>query len=282
MDRQSILRQTIAEFLGTESSQIGSDLPLTGSRFQGSLARTQLYAAIQQQLGVKCRAVYTARTYGELQAAVLGTTTDGSEVASNTSGVGNGRGGFARHHTPTDALTALACGIDIEMVDHFPEAQDYWEDPFYKTAFTSAEIAYCLMQEHPRIHFAARWCAKEALKKCDPAYIHEDLGRIEVAFAEGAPFLRQVVNGRAEPLPFAVSLSHTPALAAAVIVKSTASRAASGTASEAFAETSLPVSPRPVTEAAMASPSGLVSGVWPLLLLGVTLMLSLWALLRTF
>ena len=63
----------------------------------------------------------------------------------------------------------LACGIDIERVDAMPVTDDYWEHEFYKESFSKDEIAYCLLQENPRMHFAARWCAKEALVKCDPA-----------------------------------------------------------------------------------------------------------------
>ena len=62
----------------------------------------------------------------------------------------------------------LACGIDIERVDAMPVTDDYWEHEFYKESFSKDEIAYCLLQENPRMHFAARWCAKEALVKCDP------------------------------------------------------------------------------------------------------------------
>ena len=63
--------------------------------------------------------------------------------------------------------SGLTCGIDIEMVDNLPVVPDYWEDKLFTTTFTTSEIAYCLLQANPPMHFAARWCAKEALKKCD-------------------------------------------------------------------------------------------------------------------
>lgn len=231
MDRQSVLVQTVAEFIGTDPGHVGPDFPLAGPRFQGSLARTRLYAAIQQRLGVKCRAVYAARTYGELQAAVFGTPADASGTIPVGSASSNGASQLssksASHlsmpQAMSEALNAhLSCGIDLEMVEHFPEVRDYWEDAFYATAFTPAEIAYCLMQEHPRMHFAARWCAKEALKKCDPAYAGEDMGHFEVAFDKhGAPFMQCDVNGTTERLPVVVSMSHTPSMAVAMVIRST-------------------------------------------------------------
>jgi phosphopantetheine--protein transferase-like protein len=107
------------------------------------------------------------------------------------------------------------------MVADLPVVKDYWDDSFYSTTFTASEIAYCLMQSNPSMHFAARWCAKEALKKCDAAYQSMDLNHLEVALTTaGAPFLRSIANGTAEPLPVAVSLSHTPHIALAAVVKS--------------------------------------------------------------
>jgi phosphopantetheine--protein transferase-like protein len=114
----------------------------------------------------------------------------------------------------------VRCGIDIEMISELPEAADYREHKFYRDSFTPEEIAYCLLQENPRLHFTARWCAKEALFKCDPAFRKEKMTDVEVARSEqGDVFLRHRVNGSNFTLPHSVSLSHTNALAAAVVVK---------------------------------------------------------------
>jgi phosphopantetheine--protein transferase-like protein len=114
----------------------------------------------------------------------------------------------------------VSCGIDIELIDNLPPAKDFWEEDFYRTHFTPAEIAYCLTKENPLVHFAARWCAKEALKKCDPAYLGEEMSNIELTVDQsGAPALKHIANGSAMVLPLAVSISHTPTVAAAVVVK---------------------------------------------------------------
>jgi len=114
----------------------------------------------------------------------------------------------------------IACGIDIKIVESLPVVADYWSDAFYRATFTPAEIAYCLLQDRPLVHLAARWCAKKALQKCEPAYLQADLRLLEVRLsASGAPYLCAVVDGHSTPLPFAVSLSHTTQTAVAVVVK---------------------------------------------------------------
>lgn len=219
MDDQGTLREIVAEALDIAPGKVRPELPFAGTPLQGSLARARLDAAVRRRLGRKCPAVYQAHTYAELEAAVLGTgaAVPGPAAAAPGAAPTRPHGGPAPSGSPS---TQVACGIDIELVENLPEATDYWQDEFYRTHFARSEIAHCLTQENPRMHFAARWCAKEALKKCDAAFLHADLSAIEVAHDEaGAPSLRQIADGRSFLLPFAVSLSHTPLLAVAVVVK---------------------------------------------------------------
>ena len=191
------------------------DLAFASTRLQGSRARTRLYTAIAQQLGVSCQAAYTAHTYGELYAAIYGT------APAVTATPASAAPPAPEQHVQDNGMTpGIACGIDIEMVESMPVVVDYWSDTFYSATFTPAEIAYCLLQDRPLVHLAARWCAKKALQKCDPAYLQADLRMLEVRLsASGAPYLCAVVDSHSTPLPFAVSLSHTTQAAVAVVVK---------------------------------------------------------------
>lgn len=213
MEKRDSLVQIVSELLEIESARISSDFPLTGQRMQGSLARTRLDAAIRKRIGIRCPAVYTARNFGELEMAIfpdsatpqLPATLPPSRVNADQPDMGS---------------TPISCGIDIENVDALPAARDYREDEFYKLSFTPTEIAYCLLQENPRMHFAARWCAKEALKKCDPAYLDLEMSAIELSsFGSGAPYLATRHNGKVVRLPFAVSVSHTSSAAVAIVIK---------------------------------------------------------------
>jgi phosphopantetheinyl transferase (holo-ACP synthase) len=163
------------------------------------------------------------------------------------------------------------------MVESLPVVGDYWNDAFYSASFTSAEIAYCLLQDQPLVHFAARWCAKEALRKCDPAYLQADLRTLEVQLnANGAPSLCAVVDGHSTPLPFAVSLSHTTHAAVAVVVKMPVNL----DTERAITPAVLPVGPAP-SPSSTVTESPWSSTLLPLLMGGGALGLAFWALVRT-
>ena len=83
------LQDVIATLLGADPADIHPDVAFAGTRLQGSLARTRLYMAIEQQLGVACQAAYTARTYGELHAAIYSTAlgrhyAPGADITTDT------------------------------------------------------------------------------------------------------------------------------------------------------------------------------------------------------
>jgi holo-[acyl-carrier protein] synthase len=266
------LQDVIATLLGADPADVHPDMAFAGTRLQGSLARTRLYTAIEQQLGVACQAAYTARTYGELYAAIYGIA-----PAVTSSQAAAAPPAPEQHVQLNGATPSIACGIDIEMVENLPAALDYWSDAFYSATFTPAEIAYCLLQDEPLVHFTGRWCAKEALKKCDPAYLQVDLRTLEVQLsASGAPYLCSVANGHSTPLTFAVSLSHTTQAAVAVVVQVPATPGSRS----AVTPTGLPTVTAPP-----AAPTTIKSrwhGSWlPLLMGGSALGLAFWALVRT-
>jgi holo-[acyl-carrier protein] synthase len=209
MASAELLRKTVAEFYEIDETRLGPDFSLQG-RGQGSIARAALDAAIRRRVGVSSPSVYSAKTYGELEAGIA----PGSTPISAPSPV-------ASPVPPPSAQTApVSCGVDIERVEDLPKTTDHWEDPFYRANFSPAEIAYCLLQASPAEHFAARWCAKEALKKCDGGFLSAEPKDLEVARdPSGAPFLVHHSGGSSRRLPHALSLSHTSDSAVAVVVK---------------------------------------------------------------
>jgi len=217
------LKQVVAELFEADFHAVNADFLLSTRRMQGSLARAKLDAAIRHRLGVKCRGVYSAQTFGELQEAVLGISVNGAEADMSDLSVRpvtNAKPSVMLGENRIGSVPVLSCGIDIEMVDSFPKVDDYWKDSFYTNSFSSVEIAYCLLQENPRMHFAARWCAKEALKKCESSYLSEEMKNLEVVSSNGAPpIFRHYQNGIPVPIPFAVSMSHTPLMAVAMTIK---------------------------------------------------------------
>lgn len=206
------VEQLIAEFLDIAPEQITPDFSFAVRRMQGSIARANLDAALRRRLGIICPAIYTATTYGELKTAIFGGSSSSTPSASAT--------------PPTLPLRALtdapssACGIDIEAVENLPPITDCWEQEFYCEHFSPSEIAYCLLQEDPRMHFAARWCAKEALKKCEPSWMPVSPAQIEVVSnGQSQPFFRYLGSADVQILPVNLSLSHTPQFAVAMVVR---------------------------------------------------------------
>ncbi len=52
-------------------------------------------------------------------------------------------------------------GVDIEDISRFQNKSE----AFYQRLFTDNEINYCKSHKNPAPHFAARFCAKEAIYK---------------------------------------------------------------------------------------------------------------------
>ena len=220
MQTQELLRATVAEFLQIEADQVRAELPLAGRRLQGSIGRAALDAALRRCLGASYPAVYSAATYGELEATILSAGDATNPVLAFRPGPVPPLADANSDSPDSIGALGLSCGVDLEMVESLPAAADYWTDEFYRTTFSPAEIAYCVLQQDPRLHFAARWCAKEALRKCDGAFLHVPLGAVELIHdGTGRPHLRRVADAPGQLLPVAVSISHTPVAAVATVIK---------------------------------------------------------------
>ncbi len=215
MEAKEQLRKIVAQLAGLKPEAIDTNFSLKSRGLQSSVRRAALAAAIRRYLGVNVADVYSVVSYRELETAVL----EGGAQAS----VSHGKPGDRQNPIAVSALSGvddLACGIDIERVDAMPVTDDYWEHEFYKESFSKDEIAYCLLQENPRMHFAARWCAKEALVKCDPAFKGQPFATLEVIRNKaGEVSLAHHGNGTSEKPAHAVSISHTETMAAAVVVR---------------------------------------------------------------
>jgi phosphopantetheine--protein transferase-like protein len=208
------LKTIVAEMAKVDPAQIGPSFPLDKA-FTSSLKKAVLVASIRRNLGVDCMRAALAKDFAELEEMVR---TGASGAASLPAAVPPPQPVLAG---PQAEAEGLFCGIDLELVESLPEAPDYRTHDFYILNFTEAERAYCSAQNNPRMHLAARWAAKEALRKCDPLLSAEPFDRIEVVREEtGRTFFQR----GATRLPHAVSLTHTPQIAAAIVVLPARSR----------------------------------------------------------
>ena len=199
------LREVVAGLCKCPPESIGPDFSLDVPALRGSLKKAVLIASIRRYLGKDCMAAASAKTFAELEAMVCGKAQPSASEAPAV--------------LPADAKVSApsgaACGIDLESVASLPETSDYAGHQFYRDSFSPEEIAYCAGQAEPRQHFAARWCAKEALKKCDPAFRDARPCELQLARSESGA-VSFLYRGKA--LPHAVSVSHIAETAAAMVV----------------------------------------------------------------
>ena len=216
------LQQFVATLSKKEKAQITAATSLD-SLLPGSLGRTRLDAALRYKLGVANARVYEAVTFGDLCRLLGATTQNGvSPKAAEPQSAS-----FPSHLTlqAGDGGKNLQVGIDLEPISAMSQTQDYWEDEFYKHTFTPREIAYALLQPSPQATFAGVWCAKEALRKADPALAQTEWTSLEVIHdASGKPSM--AVDGA--PVAGALSVSHAGEIAIAVFVAGELAQAAFG------------------------------------------------------
>jgi phosphopantetheine--protein transferase-like protein len=120
---------------------------------------------------------------------------------------------------PATMPGAFTCGIDIQDIAIFPEAIDYWTEPFYQENFTGEEIAYCVATRFPRQHFAARWCVKEALRKNSSAFLSLPFTAIQIKKRQdGSVFVETCAGGTWRRTAASCSMSHTEHYAVGMVV----------------------------------------------------------------
>ena len=115
-----------------------------------------------------------------------------------------------------------AIGCDIEEIGRFRE--DITQSSrFLDRVFTRNEQEYCLSYQDPASHFAARYCAKEAVVKalCSLGLSPLPFSSIEIVHDDGGVprvILHPEGEGRMKylNLEIQVSMSHSPTIAMAV------------------------------------------------------------------
>jgi holo-[acyl-carrier protein] synthase len=226
-NRETVL-SIVSSLSGVAPEQIAESTLLDQIKLRGSIKRARLDAALRKASGHSIPAAYSAKTFGELVSAALGLGSTPASASAPAPAPAKTESPAAPQPAPGARPFSgpLACGIDLELVENLPVAADFWEDPFYAANFTPAEIAYCSLQTEPRVHFTARWAAKEALKKCDNSLLQEPMNQIEFARStSGEAYFNRLAAASypgalsaLPPLPHIASLSHSDTFAVAVVV----------------------------------------------------------------
>ena len=95
-------------------------------------------------------------------------------------------------------------------------------DRLKQKTFTSEEVAYCDMKATPAIHYAGRFAAKEAIKKCilsSGELSQIDFTAIKILNASnGAPIISPIKNLSYSDLKVSISHESDYAIAMAILI----------------------------------------------------------------
>jgi len=210
MNQVDQLREMVAKMLRLPPEQVAPETSVAS--LDTSLGGAKLKLGLRR-LGLYLPTAFSPATVGELEAALFGKVPVKAPAAPSTGEIDTT---MVRAHA---ALAGVQVGIDVQDVHSLPVADDYWEHEFYAGMFGKSEIAYAVVQSEPRTHLAGYWCAKEALRKCDPSFIKVGFESTVVAHEQdGRPYLQWQTPSGPVRLPHALSLSHTGELAIAVVI----------------------------------------------------------------
>lgn len=191
----------VAQVSRKNAASINGDTSLNSLGMNSSLGLTIMRNVLEKKFGRKLPNLHwkmTVAEVGSMISAVEGAPAASSEVVP--------------------ALEDFGVGVDIEDLSMFPVAADYQEDPFYKSNFSQAEIAASLTRPNPSDHLAGIFCAKEALKKADPAFLNLRMDEIVVTHTDGRPQIQTIHAGLNAGVRLKVSISHTTNVAMATVI----------------------------------------------------------------
>src|SRR5690349_16536082 len=208
MNQLDEVRNKVATMLRSPADQV---VPATSlASLDNSLGGARLKLGLKR-LGLSLPGTSTPATFGELEAALFGKAPEKRSPMPDSGGSNSMMG-------VRPALRGAQVGIDIQDIRSLPTANDFWEHEFYVGLFGKSEIAYAVVTPEPRKHLAGFWCAKEALRKCDPSFMGVDFQATVVEHdQDGRPHLQWLTPSGTVRLPHALSLSHTEEMATAVV-----------------------------------------------------------------
>ena len=110
----------------------------------------------------------------------------------------------------------MAIGVDIEDISRFENKSS----EFINRIYTPVEIEYCQSFREPQSHYAARFCAKEAVIKALSALNIKNvqLNEIEIYHNENKCPQIRILKPLEKNIDFQLSLSHDKTKAIAFVV----------------------------------------------------------------
>jgi phosphopantetheine--protein transferase-like protein len=185
------IKEIVSAFTKVPVGDIGPATPVDRQAVKSSILLHRMYARLAEE-GIVVENHSAIKTFSDLVGKGGNINTSGIETSGTT---------------PAGA----GLGIDIEDLSALPRTHDFRKDEFYTMNFTSAEIAYCVLQPDPYASFAGLFCAKEAIVKADGRHRPGLFNTIGITHDP---------EGRPSYPGFHLSISHAGGVAAAAAIPS--------------------------------------------------------------
>jgi phosphopantetheinyl transferase (holo-ACP synthase) len=218
MDKKEALRAAIAKILNEDVNTITDVFSLYVQKLNSSAGSVILSNVVKKifKQKIDCSGV---KTFGELLSRIG--DNNGTKVSETESPPQDAAPSYQiiPKSIPAPVGFGISCGIDIQDISVFPETGDYWSEHFYMDNFTGEEIAYCATAPFPRLHFAARWCLKEALKKNNPEFLALPFKSIQIKKQhDGSVFIETFLNGEWQRIAGTCSMSFSGQFAVGMVI----------------------------------------------------------------
>jgi phosphopantetheine--protein transferase-like protein len=200
-------RALVATMLMVAPESVDADTSLRA--IDNSLSGARLRLGLKR-LGIEFNSPKVPATFGELERVLAGSgSTSAPAVATEIKAL----------PVPSPAAAGARIGHDLQDLESMPDTVDFWSHEFYLGSFSPAELAYAVVQSVPKQSLAGFWAAKEALRKCDPAFVPVEFTQLTVAHrSDGSPYFSFQSNGDRVSLQHSVSISHARNTASAVVL----------------------------------------------------------------
>ncbi|HEV3413654.1 MAG TPA: 4'-phosphopantetheinyl transferase superfamily protein [Puia sp.] len=210
------IREIVSVFIKVPAEQIAAGTPIDRTALKSSILLHRMYARLEEE-GVVVNDYAGIKVFGDLL-----------QRQGDTRGAGGTEDTAARmvsipviRPRTGESTDSPGVGIDIEEVAAMLQVADLRKDAFYLANFTSAEMAYCILQADPYASLAGLFAVKEAIVKADGQFRNRPFQTIGIGHtAEGKP----VFPG------FSVSIAHAGGMAVAVAVRGAEGAAGAGSA----------------------------------------------------
>jgi holo-[acyl-carrier protein] synthase len=183
-----------------------------------------LQSALERKFLRQLRPLTWSMTIEEVVAATSGAEPPGPAVSPAVTSVKPGlhapaSGPFGGRTRVVPPGLSLGHGVDIQEIAALPATGGDFAEAFFQQHFTAAEIAGGARRTDARTHLCGLWCAKEAVRKSDPALAALTPAEIVIEHdPDGRPRVRLMREDLNLQFQITLSISHSAAYAVASVI----------------------------------------------------------------